>query len=277
MLPEKHIKNDWRKFYDFCENRLKGVSTGIDVLDKQLLGLRGIVCIRGAPKTNKSTLTLQMAKHYAETHGPVLFYDRENGINRLRLRLLCQELPSSEIDLVCRLREKDQTLNPAIHKVCGLPFYVLFDEEISDIKALINEAIQEYKKPILLVVDSLQKLRMNLQERRNSIDRWLCDLDELKVEYEHKLRIIFTSEKNYANYTNPQLGGSKDSSEVEYSAECILDLRRDPESDRIICHVAADRDGPDGEDIYLRKVLTDLSNPRSFCYRLEGAEDEFCL
>jgi hypothetical protein len=270
-LRGQNLSDNWDTFFDFCAKRFEGASCGIEAIDKAILGLRGIIGIRGAPGTNKSTLSLQIAHHYAKNHGPVIFYDRENGINRLRLRMLAQVLTMSEVEIIRAILKEEEI---PFELIKTLPFHVITKASIPELYEVVKEQVKKGKRP-LLVIDSLQKLPMNMEDRRGSIDSWLIAIDEWKVEFQQDFRCLIISEKNYSNYYNPMLGGSKDSSEIEYTIEVFLDLRPHPENREIvICTVAKDRDGLQGAEVILKKTLSDPENPRSFCYKLEEYIEE---
>ena len=264
-LDKLHLTANIDRFYDFCEKRIQGIETGIPILDRTLLGLRGITCFQGATKTNKSTFVTQIARHYAMNHGPVIFYDRENGLNRIILRLLCQ---------IGNHAESEVTTNPrnisAIKLLNDLPFYVVREISEEHLKIMFEKCLEIERKPVLLVIDSLQKLsnvKVN-KERRDSIDKWLWTLDDLKVTYEQDIKIIFTSEININ-------GEAKESSQIGYTAETTLMLRnclQDP--NKVICSILYDRDGPSGIDMNFRRVLVNPKDPRSFCYRMEEIADD---
>lgn len=266
ILSKFQVGGDLDRFYDFCEKRITGIETGIPLLDKTLLGLRGITCFQGATKTNKSTFVTQIAKHYSMNHGPVIFYDRENGVNRIIMRLLCQMGYYSEVDVIKNPRNIKE-----LSVIQKLPFFVIRETKEDDLKELFKRCLDHYKKPILLVIDSLQKLNPVGQnkERRDSIDRWLWVLDDLKVTYEQDIKIIFTSEVNIN-------GEAKESSQIGYTTETTLMLRNSTNSPNIVtCTVLYDRDGPSGIDMEFKRVLVDPRNPRSFCYKMEGVENDF--
>jgi archaellum biogenesis ATPase FlaH len=266
-LADKHIGQNWETFSDFCEKRVTGVTTGIESFDRVLLGLRSLVCIRGQPKTNKSTLALQISQHFSKKHGSVIYVDRENGRNRLRLRFRCCSENLCESDI---LGDKDQQQL----RIQDRLFY-LSTEKPEEIESDVKEALELYKKPCLVVFDSLQKLPRIAETRRDSIDAWLGFFEHLVNTYEPNVKVIFISEKNYSGYDNPGLGASKDSNETEYAAHQILDLRLAKDNpDLIICNVATDRDGPPGVEIKFEKVMSDPDNPRSFTYRLKDVFTE---
>lgn len=264
-LKDFQVANNMERFYDFCEKRIKGIETGIPLLDKTLLGLRGITCFQGATKTNKSTFVTQIAKHYAMNHGPVIFYDRENGLNRIILRLLCQIGPYAEKQITSNPRKISE-----VSILNDLHFYVVREMSEDNLKLLFERCLDFHKKPVLLVIDSLQKLsnvKAN-KERRDSIDKWLWVLDDLKVTYEQDIKIIFTSEVN-------AIGEAKESSQIGYTAETTLMLKNSLQDPlKVTCNILYDRDGPSGIDMNFRRVLVDPNNPRSFCYRMEEIIDE---
>jgi len=130
------------------------------------------------------------------------------------------------------------------------------------------------QKP-LLIIDSIQKLQHDLNDRRASIDSWLCNIDSMKVEFEQNLKTILVIEKSYSGYEKHDLGGSKDSSEIEYTVESMLNLRHHPENNkRVVCRIAKDRDGVRGCDIELELQFADPANERSFTYKLGEVKEE---
>jgi replicative DNA helicase len=275
-LEALKIDQDWPAFLKFRDRRLVGVQTGINALDKSILGLSGIVVIQGAPGCNKSTLALQVAQYQATLGNPSLIIDRENGRERFRMRLLCMANRVSTTDV---LTSPIEVLRKWVAAVTHYPIYVETEpvktyEEIKD--ALEQLWNRHGERPMLLVVDSLQALPPIGPDERTSIQTWLGHFDQLKLTYEGKLTIIVTSEKTRgqagANYDVAILGAGKGSGAVEYKAEIVLDLRRDQATGGIICEVLKHRDGQSGVAIPLVPVLADLSNPQSFCFRLAGEE-----
>ena len=270
-LNETHIFQKWETFKDFCSKRVKGITTGIKSLDKGLLGLRGIVCILGEPASCKSTLALQISLYHAKRHGPVLFIDKENGINRLRIRSICNLGKVSEIDVITNSFDGIDRIVGGISK---LPFYVCTENvSILEIDSLVLEAINLHKKPVLLVIDSLQALPIDFNDQRGSIDSWLIGLDGLKLKYENWLTILLTSEKRRGSYDKAMKDSGKESGRIEYKAELMLDLIYDKNANCIKVECTKNRDGPCGELTRLTLELADENNPMSFCYNLKDLEE----
>jgi hypothetical protein len=270
----KKIGSNWEEEFErYCKRRLDGVSTGVEALDKILLGIRGITIIQGAPGINKSTLALQIAVSHANLGQPVIFYDRENGINRLRMRILCQILNKSETDILTG--EGSGGVSGALK---NLPLWVVNNTSLEDLDKLVGKLVGtgQKKKTVMLVVDSLQKLPKKFNgDKRLSADHWMEGFDQLKLKYESNYVALVISEKGRWAYDEAALGGSKESGDNEYTGEVILDLRLQKKTRDIICTVVKDRDGLGGYEIIFTKELSDPNNPRSFIYKLKPVEVAF--
>jgi replicative DNA helicase len=269
------LNTDWDSFLTYRERKLVGIQTGILPLDRILLGLSGIVVIQGSPGVNKSVLAAQIGGYQASLGNPVLFIDRENGRNRFRMRLLCQANRVSQIDvLTCskdRLRELVRTVNK-------WPVFVETEpvDGYTEIKEMLERLGEQFPgRPILLIIDSLQAMPALNAEERLSLQLWLKQLDQAKLDFEGRLTIVATSEKrrgeNGLEYERASLSAGKGAGAVEYKAEMVLDLRRNRENGNIICEVVKNRDGQSGVFTELRPVLSNPTDPSSFTFRLEGA------
>lgn len=271
-LSEIRISRDWDSFLAFRERKLSGIQTGIKSLDRNLLGLSGIVIIQGAPGTNKSTLALQISQYQAGIGNPSLIIDRENGRERFRMRLLCMSNSVSQTDVLTCSQER---LRELITPVIEYPIYVCTDAvtEYEEINTALKHLWERHKKPMLLVVDSLQALPLIAEDERLSIQKWLGLFDQCKLDWEGKLTIIITSEKSRGsdNYDRASLQSAKGSGASEYKAEMVFDLRRNKENGNVILEVIKNRDGLSGVAFELRPGLSDMNNKQSFTFRMEDA------
>ncbi len=268
----KKIGCGWETEFDgYCRRRLEGVSTGIEALDKVLLGLRGITILQGAPGVTKSTLALQIACNHALAGNPVIFYDRENGINRLRMRLQCQTQGKSETEIL--------ESRPPIGGLSKIPFWVVNNISLASLDTQVGKLVQgngRKKQTVMLVVDSLQKLPKKFEgDKRLSADHWMEGVDQLKLKYESNFVALVISEKGRWAYDEAALGGSKESGDNEYTGEIILDLRTNKKTRDLICTVVKDRDGCAGTEVVFTKELSDPNNPRSFIYKLKPLDMVF--
>lgn len=272
-LAESRIKAKRESFKKFLRRKTEGMETGIPGLDRYLLGLGGFVSIQGETSCNKSTLGLQIAHHNLKQGRPCIVLDKENGDGRIISRLMCQANNISETDLKVaapadRIRMWNQVAEYPLH---------LHTEPIGDCEEVaerVKEALDIYKRPVTLLVDSVQALDPIADDQRVSLERWVYFFDRLKVEYEGRLTIIMISEKNRMSYGQAGVGGGKGSNVTDYKPETVLDIRWKEGPDTYVIKVSKHRDGMRGEEFELTKVLSKQSNKRSFVFLLEEVETE---
>lgn len=271
-LSDTHIDRGWGSFLPYLERRLMGTATGIKALDDYLLGLGGITLIQGETGCNKSTLALQIAYHQLVQGHPTIMLDCENGLNRLRMRLICMANKVSETDVKIARADKD-TLRRLAAPLRGLPLHVYTEptRELEIIHERVGDAISAYGRPAILLIDSVQAMPPLNEDRALSLERWMGFFDTLKLAYEGKLTVLVTSEINRASYGQEAgLGAGKGSNSLEFKAETLFDMRRG--SDGLInLKVAKHRDGQAGAVFPMRKVFADANNPQSFTFLLEAA------
>jgi predicted ATP-dependent serine protease len=270
-LRDIHIKQDadWKSYNAYRKKTLKGFQTGIPELDSNVLGLTGIVGIQGSPGSCKSTLAMQIASFNASRGTPVLFIDRENGKHRFKDRLISQlfKIPPKTVK-----EASDLDAREFYDRLTSLDLYV--DTEpcsSSDIRSYLEEMYAEYEKPMLLVVDSLQSLPKTEQDERMSLQKWLEDLDQLKLDYVDKLTIIMTSEKSRGKYKEGTNDGGKGTGSIEYKCELLFDIRLDESSGLLFLDLVKNRDGATFQNHALEKIMAS-DDPNSFTFTLEDAD-----
>lgn len=269
-LFNKRLGQDADKFMHNVTRKVTGIQTGIEKLDKQLLGLAGFVSIIGEPKSCKSTFAMQLATYNAKIGNPVLFIDQENGKQRITERLLCHlhNESWSTVRHMQGLREKYEALSK-------LPLYFNFGRiEIEDIESMLKEMLEAHPgKKAVVIVDSLQSVARNLSEMRLSVDQWVVDLDGLKLKYDGQVCFIIICEKRRGTYGEAAVDAAKESGRIEYKVEQQLDLRNSGE--HIIIECTLNRDGPKGMRVPLKRTLKDESNEHSFTFKLEAEHGIF--
>lgn len=270
VLSSKRLGQKPDIFLKILRSQSSGLPTGLPEVDRQLLGLRGLVGILGEPKCCKSTLALQVAAHNARRGIPAYIVDRENGKDRITRRLLCQLFNVSAIELN---KLPDEKIKDMLGKLGELPIFVTndtlsFDQIDSDIEALFSKEPEH----VLLIVDSLQSLPQNLEDIRLSVDDWLLRLDALKLRYSGHLTILITVEKSRAAYGMASRFGGKESGRIEYKLEQQLDLRLSDSGEGVILECTLNRDGAAGMQVGLRKVYKNDHDPNSFLFRLTAEE-----
>ncbi len=206
--------------------------SGFSGLDRALGGIHGINIMGGTPKAGKSCFFIQIATEMARRRIPVIYYDFENGRQKIYLRTVCR-LARLTVEQVRegrtdkeekkRLRSAQQTLQQM------LPWFrVVTDRSLSPeimrrhIDFLRHETNSDYT---LVVIDSLHKLPFkNFSERRTGIDAWLRQLEAIRDELDVSFLVISElSRGRDGQYdSQPQLGSFKGSGDIEYSADNAL-------------------------------------------------------
>jgi KaiC/GvpD/RAD55 family RecA-like ATPase len=219
---------------------LLGLPTGFSALDEALSGIRGINIMGGQPKAGKSAFFMQISTEVASRQHPVIYYDFENGRQKIYMRTLCRLARLSEAQV--RLEENDPEIagqaESAHRGVTGLLpwFRVVTDRKLTPdimrrhIEFLQHETGTDYA---LVVVDSLHKLPFkNLSERRTGIDEWLRHMESIRDEQNVSFLVVSElSRGEGGTYSGkPDLALFKESGDIEYSADnaMILMPRWDP-------------------------------------------------
>lgn len=235
--PEK----EQRRFADSLQREkgkeLLGLSCGFQKMDQAMSGIRGINIMGGQPKAGKSCFFIQISTEMARKKIPVIYYDFENGRQKIYTRTLCRLARLSEKEI----RQEDpeaeaskslEMANQVFREM--LPYFrVVTDRKLGpdimrrQIDFLQNETKREYT---LVVVDSLHKLPFkDLSERRAGIDEWLRHMESIRDEKGVSFLVISElSRGEGGGYGGkPDLSSFKESGDIEYSADNALILTPD--------------------------------------------------
>lgn len=227
------------EFHAFTERLLQesgeayaGLTSGFPVLDKALGGLHGITIMGGTPKAGKSALFIQAAADMALRRLPVIYYDFENGRQKIYLRILSR-LSRLAIEVIKqggtgeeekkRLKQATSTLETALHWL-----RVVNDRKLSPdtmrrhIDFIRHETNSEYT---VVVIDSLHKLPFkDISQQRSGIDGWLRQLEAIRDELAVSFLVISELERGVDGQFDrqPNLGSFKGSGDIGYSADNAL-------------------------------------------------------
>jgi replicative DNA helicase len=214
--------------------KLLGLSTGFEKMDRALSGIGGINILGGQPKAGKSCFFMQISTEMAKNKIPVIYYDFENGRQKIYTRTLCRLSRLSEEDM--RRHDLPQTDG---HRLQGVLrefkemltyFRVVTDRKLSPdtLRRQIDFIKHETRQDkTLVVVDSLHKLPFkNLSERRTGIDEWLRHMEAIRDEQDAAFLVIseLSRSKEGRYDENPDLGSFKESGDIEYSADNAMIL-----------------------------------------------------
>jgi replicative DNA helicase len=234
--PEK----EQRKFFELLERdkgkKLLGLSTGFEKMDRALNGIRGINIMGGPPKAGKSCFFMQLSTEMAKRKIPVIYYDFENGRQKIYTRTLCRLSRLSEEEM--RLQDLDEEASARLRKAYSdfkdmLPYFrVVTDRKLNpDIMRRQIDFLKHETRTdnTLVVLDSLHKLPFkDLSERRTGIDGWLRELESIRDEQNVAFLVISELSREEGHYSEkPDLASFKESGDIEYSADNAMILMPD--------------------------------------------------
>jgi replicative DNA helicase len=237
VSPQKET----RRLSEFLEKEkgkaLLGLETGFSKLDGALEGLRGINIMGGPPKAGKSCFFMQISTQIAQKKTPVIYYDFENGRQKIYLRTLVRMsgLPEKQIRLGSLHQEASDLLQTAWSDLTAMlsSFRVISDRALTpDIMRRHIDFIKHETRrdDLLVVVDSLHKLPFKeLSERRTGIDAWLRHFEAIRDEQQACFLIIseLSRGKGGGYGERPDLSSFKESGDIEYSADNAMVLSPD--------------------------------------------------
>lgn len=235
--PSKEHRSFLRSLDLVKGKELLGLSTGFEGMDKAVNGIRGINIMGGQPKAGKSCFFMQVSTEMARMKIPVIYYDFENGRQKIYTRTLCRLSRLSEEEMRIGRLEEDASKRLAqaqsAFKDLLEYFRVVTDRKLSpeimmrQIDFIQHETRKDYT---LVIVDSLHKLPFkNLTERRAGIDEWLRHMESIRDEMNVSFLVISElSRSDKGRYDKkPDLGSFKESGDIEYSADNAMILAPD--------------------------------------------------
>jgi KaiC/GvpD/RAD55 family RecA-like ATPase len=235
--PDREHQNFMNSLERAKGRELLGFPSGLAKMDEALDGIRGINIMGGQPKAGKSCFFMQVSTEIARRKIPVIYYDFENGRQKIYLRTLCrlsrlaeEELrdPQQKPETVATLTRAEQEFKKILQY-----FRVVTDRKLSpeimrrQLDFIQHETRQE---ACLVVIDSLHKLPFkSLSERRTGIDEWLRHMEAIRDEQNVAFLVISElSRGEQGNYSKePNLASFKESGDIEYSADNAIILQPD--------------------------------------------------
>ncbi len=213
------------------------LKSGFPLFDKALDGIHGINVLGGAPKAGKSTFVIQVATEMALQEIPVLYYDFENGRQKIYQRTLCRltRLPVETIRSGVFTPEEAERYEVEQKRFRKLLHYfrVINDRQVTPeimrrhIDFIRHETNSDFT---IVVIDSLHKLPFkDFSERRTGIDAWLRQMESIRDEFRVSFLVISElSRGDGQSYREtPHLGVFKGSGDIEYSADNAMVLYPD--------------------------------------------------
>jgi KaiC/GvpD/RAD55 family RecA-like ATPase len=217
--------------------------SGFPALDEALKGIHGINVIGGPPKAGKSCFMIQVGTEMARRGVPVLYYDFENGRQKIYQRTMTRLSRIEGDKLVESSFSEDEKLrfekaHSQFKKMLN-HFRVVNDRALSPeimcrhIDFIRHETRQNF---CVVVIDSLHKLPFkDFSERRTGIDAWLRQFESIRDEHHVSFLIIseLTRGDKGAYDETPHMGIFKGSGDIEYSADNALVLYPETDAQKI--------------------------------------------
>ncbi|PIE56655.1 MAG: DNA helicase [Desulfobulbus propionicus] len=209
--------------------------TGFQALDRALGGMHGINIVGGTPKAGKSCLFIQIASSMAQQKLPVIYYDFENGRQKIYSRILCRlaRLGNDQLEvghLDAKAHQRLTRAHAALQAM--LPWFRVVTDRRLD-PELMRRHIDFLRHETnhgspLVVIDSLHKLPFkDLSERRTGIDGWLRQMEAIRDEMQVAFLVVSELTRNPDGTFDrkPHLGSFKGSGDIGYSADNALVLQ----------------------------------------------------
>jgi len=210
------------------------LTSGFAKMDRALGGIHGINIMGGTPKAGKSAFFIQIASKMALRKIPVIYYDFENGRQKIYLRILSR-LSRLSIDRIKENSfppEERQRLVQAHNKLHNMLYWlrVVNDRKLSPetmrrhIDFLRHETNADYT---VVVIDSLHKLPFkDISQQRSGIDGWLRQLEAIRDELGAGFLVVSELERGTDGQFDrqPHLGSFKGSGDIGYSADNAMVL-----------------------------------------------------
>ena len=207
------------------------LQTGFPQFDTGLGGVHGINIIGGAPKAGKSCLSIQLGTMLAEREVPVIYYDFENGRQKIYQRTLSRLSQIKVDDLLVNhdgeIKERLILAQATLKKMMD-HFRVVNDRAITpEIMRRHVDFIRHEtgREDVVVVIDSLHKLPFkDFAERRTGIDAWLRELEAIRDEYRVAFLVISELSRQEGDRYDgvPHMGWFKGSGDIEYTADNAL-------------------------------------------------------
>jgi replicative DNA helicase len=213
------------------------MQSGFAMLDRAIGGIHGINIMGGTPKAGKSCFFIQLATEMARHRTPVIYYDFENGRQKIYQRTLCRlsRLSTEQLE-TRRMDDKERERLARAQSILQgfLPWFrVVTDRRLTPelMRRHIDFLRHETKShSILVVIDSLHKLPFkDFSERRTGIDAWLRQLEAIRDELHVSFLVIseLSRGKDDKYDVQPHIGSFKGTGDIEYSADNAMVLLPD--------------------------------------------------
>lgn len=215
------------------EQGVPHIATGWPRLDVVLgggLAIPSLNVLGAAPKSGKSTWAQIVAVRHVEAGGAAYHLDLENGRRRYYRRLLCRwaQLGPHEVHRdrfpSRAAAERWTAAKERLRALEQLYVEVLPPKDLASRLATVRAAVGDRR--LLVVIDSLQKLPGDLEDRRATVDGWVRLLERLRLELDAAFLVISEIKRDRTGAYVAHESAFKESGGIEYAADVAMTLTR---------------------------------------------------
>jgi KaiC/GvpD/RAD55 family RecA-like ATPase len=224
------------------EEGARYVPTGWPRLDTALGGgllIPSLTVLGSGPKAFKSTFAQIIATRHVEARGAVYYIDVENGRHRFLRRMLCRQAELGSQAVAAAMKdhrsgvfhskeavERWRKAKVWLSDILGGGLHVEFrpPKDLEGRVAAARRAAGD--RPLLVVIDSLQKLASITDDRRAEIDRRVRLFERLRHDYDAAFLVVSEIKRDLRGGYTAHGSAFKESGGIEYAADLAMTLER---------------------------------------------------
>lgn len=241
LLAELRVGHHLEALGDSIDAGVRRIATGWPRLDAALGGgfaFPSLNILGAAPKSGKSTWAQHVARHHLAEGGAVLYVDLENGRRRYLRQLLCRkaELGGAAVEAAMNAERSGVFSDRAAASRWqaakawvrdDLPLLFVSFKPLADWEATIRAVrAAAGEAPLLVVVDSLQKLPGDLAERRAVVDAWIRLFEALRHDLDVIFLVVSEIKRSQGGAYVASESAFKESGGIEYAADLAMTMTR---------------------------------------------------
>ena len=228
------LKEAYEKLGVKQDGEVRGVLSGFDTLDKELLGFHksDLIILAARPGMGKTTLALNFMSAAVKQEKSVLFFSLEMSREQIADRLVANEA-EVDFDILRKGLFGDETvkqIKDSLGDMSKWNFFMADESNVSmaDLKAIVKRFTLKNELD-MLIVDYIQLMRVSHRPRQEEIASISRNLKILAKELDVPVIAIsqlVRPEKGVRD-KRPQLHELKDSSALEADADVVMMMHRE--------------------------------------------------
>jgi len=219
-------------------DKLTGITTGIDTLDRQTMGLqRGdLIILAGRTSMGKTTMAQKLGTASAQNNEPVDFFSMEMPAHQIWQKILSEQ-SSVPLNFILSGKYHRTPTQPEIVFSTGqrlraeLPINVISgSKSVSEIRSGLRRSIRKSKTG-LVIIDQLSHIRDTSEytQRTHQYGSITKSLKAMAMELNVPVVLLHQINRGVANRDDkrPNLSDLRDSGEIEQDADVVMFVHRE--------------------------------------------------